>query len=136
MAFIVWNDKMTVGIAEIDNDHKKMVLMINKLFDGISEGKGKEVLTEMLEHLVEYTSVHFAREEKLFAATHYPAAAAHKKEHDEMIAWAADVQTRFNKGALVAPTLDVMVYLKDWLFDHILGSDMEYVSHFKAMGIE
>ena len=76
----------------------------------------------------------FAREEKFFTQTGYLGAEEHKKEHENFLAWITEVQARCKTGS--APlTLDVMVFLNDWLFDHILHADKAYRSHLNDMGI-
>jgi hemerythrin len=135
MPFITWNDKLSTDIEEIDSDHKKIVGMINDLYDGIAAGHGKEVIAGVLETLVSYTRFHFAHEERLFAMTSYADAEAHKVEHEQMTAWVIKTKQAFDSEALPAPSLQVMVYLKDWLFEHIMGSDQKYAPHLKAMGI-
>jgi len=134
MPFMVWNDKLSVGVAAVDADHRKLVAMINELYDGIAEGRGREALGSILDDLVAYTRFHFAREEKLFAATGYPGAVAHKKEHDSLTAQVLEIQERFRSGSLAAPSLEVLVFLKDWLFDHIIGSDRDFGPHLNAVG--
>lgn len=130
-----WNDKLSVGIEEIDGDHKKMVEMINSLYDGITVGCGKEVVGRILDDLVAYTQRHFAREKQLFAMTAYSDADEHEKEHNKMAEWVLKTQAEFNSGTLAAPSLEVMNHLKDWLFEHILTADQHYASYMKVMGV-
>jgi hemerythrin len=132
MPFMVWNDRISVGVSSIDADHKKMVGMINELFDAVVAGEGRNKLNDLLDHLVDYTRYHFAREEKILARTRYPDAAAHKREHAEMRAWMDTAWHRYRNSATSAPSLEVMIYLKGWLLDHILGSDQKFASHMKA----
>ena len=132
MPFMVWNDRLSVGVAAVDADHKKMVKMINELYDAILAGSWREKLDGLLDRLVDYTRYHFAREEELFARTGYPEAEAHKREHDEMKEWMNSASNLHRDGSLPAPSLELMNHLKDWLFDHILGSDQKFAPHMKA----
>jgi|ERR1039458_5693010 hemerythrin len=136
MAFMVWNDKLTVNIESIDADHKRMVGMINELYDAIAAGYSSVMIGTILDGLVDYTRYHFAREEKYFAMTGYLDAEAHKKEHDELTARVMEIQEQRRNGTLAAPSLDVMVFLKDWLFEHIIGSDLKFGPHLIAMGVQ
>lgn len=135
MAFMAWNDRLMTGIEAIDRDHRRLVAMINELYDAIRGAEGQPELSGMLDRLVDYTRVHFAREERLFVTTGYPLAAQHKAEHDGMVAWVTDMQQRYEAGTATAPSLQLMNALKDWLFDHILGSDQRYVKHMMASGL-
>jgi len=132
---MVWNDKLSVGVEELDEDHKKLVDMINELYDAIMAGHGKEPLAHIIDQLVDYTRFHFAHEEKLFAMTSYQDAEAHMREHRAMEAWALKTRAEFTEGSLAAPSLAVVNQLKDWVFEHILGTDKKYSSYFNAMGI-
>jgi hemerythrin len=132
MSFMVWNDRVSVGIEVIDADHKKMLGMINELYDAILAGKGRSKLNSLFERLLDYTRYHFAHEEEMFARTGYPGAAMHKQQHEEMKKWLETAQRDYRNNFSSAPSLEVMIYLKDWLFDHILGSDQRYAPHMKA----
>ena len=135
MPFMVWDDKLSVGVAVLDEDHKKLIAMINELYDAVLTNHGREVLNGILDRLVAYTSYHFAREEKLMLEAGYAGFEAHKKQHDLMSKWAVQTEFEIHKNLLPAPSLEVLNYLKDWLFDHINGSDKEYGSCLNASGI-
>jgi hemerythrin len=135
MPLMTWNDKMSVGVALLDNDHKKLVGMLNQLFDAINSGQGKESLGNILDGLVDYTKIHFANEEKLFAQTGYPDSVAHKKEHDDLTLQVVDLQARCKAGATGALSLEVMTFLKTWLVNHIQGNDKKYTPHLNGNGI-
>jgi len=136
MPLMVWNDKLSVGVAVIDEEHEKLISMINELHDAIQGGHGKDSLGKILDGLIVYTATHFAHEEKLFADTGYPAAAAHKKAHDDLRKQVLDVQEKYKAGASGALSLEVMNFLKNWLITHIQGSDKKYGPHLNAKGIQ
>lgn len=132
---MTWNEKMSVGVHALDEDHKKLVAMINELFDGINAGKGKDVVGSILDRLIRYTVEHFRREEEFFASTAYPDTAAHKKEHEKLTAEVVKVQTAFKAGATATVSLEVMNFLKNWLLNHIQVSDNRYGPHLNGKGI-
>ena len=99
MPLMNWTDKLSVGVAALDEDYKKLVGMLNELFDGVQAGRGKDQVGKTLDGLVNYTKVHFAREEKFFATTGYAASSAHKKEHDELTKQVIEVQQKYQGGA-------------------------------------
>ncbi len=127
---------MCVGVEVLDEDHRKLVAMINELYGGLRAGHGKDTLGHLLDGLVNYTKIHFAHEEQLFAQTDYPGAAAHKKEHDDLTQQVLAVQAKFKEGAVTSLSLEVMGFLKEWLTTHIQGSDPQYGPHMNASGIE
>jgi hemerythrin len=135
MPLMNWTEKLSVGVAVIDDDHKKLVGMVNELYDAMQSGHGKDSLGRILDGLVQYTKFHFAREEKFFAQTSYPAAVPHKQEHDALTRQVLDVQQKYASGASATLSLDVLHFLKDWLIKHIQGSDQKYRPHLNAKGI-
>lgn len=135
MPLMTWTEKMSVGVKQLDDDHKKLVGMVNQLYDGISTGKGKEALGPVLDGLVDYTKLHFGHEESLFAKTGYAVAAAHKREHDALTNQVLDVQAKFKAGNSATLSLEVMNFLKNWLVTHIQGSDQKYTAHLNAKGV-
>lgn len=135
MPLMSWTGKLSVGVGILDDDHRRLVAMVNELYDSMQAGHGKETLGHILNDLVQYTKVHFAREEKFFAQTGYPEGAAHKQEHDALTQQVLDVQQQYNSGASAALSIDVLRFLKNWLINHIQGSDQKYRPHLNAKGI-
>ncbi len=136
MPLMTWNNALSVNVAEIDQEHQKLVTMVNQLYDGILGGAGKDTLGKILDGLVAYTQSHFTHEEKLFDQTKYPDAAAHRKEHQDLTAQVLAVQEKYKSGATTALSMEVMNFLKNWLVNHIQGSDKRYSAHLNASGIK
>jgi len=108
MPLMTWTEKLSVGVGVLDEDHRK---------------------------LVQYTKFHFAREEKFFAETGYAAAGPHKQEHDALTRQVMEVQQKYAAGASATLSLDVLQFLKNWLINHIQGSDQKYRPHLNAKGV-
>ena len=134
MPFIEWNEKYSVHIEEIDSQHKKIFSIINRLHDAMKARKGKEVIGNLLGELVDYTYYHFATEEKYFRLCNYPHFDVHKSEHDLMRSLVADLKRKFDANTEMI-IIEVMELLKDWLSDHVLGSDQKYGSFLNKQGI-
>ncbi len=136
MPMMEWSDKLSVGVASIDVQHKKLVGMANELYDAMKAGKGKEVLDKTLDGLIAYTVSHFNYEEKLFAETAYAKTAPHKKEHADLTKQVLAIQEKMKKGVSFAQSMEVMEFLKNWLINHIMVSDKAYGPHLTAKGIK
>ncbi|MCU7835812.1 MAG: bacteriohemerythrin [gamma proteobacterium symbiont of Taylorina sp.] len=130
MAFIDWSDSLSVGYKEMDDDHKNLVGIINKLDDAIIANREFEEIGEILEELLSYTVWHFRHEERLMQTYGYPAFYEHKQEHDELTNIALAKSKTFQQGNLDVAN-DLMPFLKDWLIKHILETDMK-TGHFLA----
>jgi hemerythrin len=131
---ITWKEDYSVKIAEIDRQHQKLVALINELETAMRAGKGKEALQKTLASLVSYTQTHFAYEEKLLAAHHYPDLKAHQAEHAALAQKAVALQKQYQEQqmGLTIPTAN---FLSDWLSSHILGHDKKYTPHLTASGV-
>jgi len=135
MSLMTWTDKLSVGVSVLDEDHKRLVGMLNQLFDAMQAGRGKDTLGRILGELIDYTKVHFAREEKFFAQTRYPDAATHKQQHDALTGQVLEVQRKYAAGPSAALSVDTLQFLKGWLVKHIQGTDQKYRTHLNANGI-
>ena len=123
---IVWSDAYSVGVADLDRQHRKLIAMINQLGDLPAEKNAElsAAFHEILSGLFDYTQTHFKDEEAYLRRMGYTQLAAHEKEHAGFVAKLAT----FNMAALggMLDSVGVQRYLRDWLLSHILKSDMHY----------
>lgn len=133
MALFQWRDEFSMKVPSIDAQHRKLVDMLNELHDGMVSGQAKEKMAPLLEGLIEYTATHFAHEEEYFAAYQYPDAEPHTQEHRDLVRQVLDFKGQFDSGR-ASINMELMVFLKDWLLRHILGSDKAYSQHFVMHG--
>lgn len=134
MALITWSDSLSVKVKQFDDQHKKLVDMVNQLFDAMKTGKGNQVMADILKQLIAYTQTHFAAEERLMKQYGYPDFEAHKKEHNALVMQVLDLQKQFQEGKAVL-TQNVMTFLRDWLSKHIQGDDKKYGIFFNGKGV-
>jgi hemerythrin len=135
MAFMTWTKEMGVSVEVLDEDHRKLIEIINELHDGILAGHKKEILSAVLDRLIEYTIFHFAREEDYFAKASYSSASMHMLEHEAMVRKISNLQQRLKNAPIAMLDLELMGYLRTWLVTHIQGSDKKYGPRLNAMGI-
>ncbi|MGE4350868.1 MAG: bacteriohemerythrin [Bdellovibrionales bacterium] len=131
-----WNDKLLLGIPSIDAQHQKLVGMLNDLYAGFRAGRGREVIGPVLAGLADYTATHFKHEEVFFDQTGYAETPQHKKEHAKFVKRVLEVQAKFEKDKESVVTQDLMAFLRNWLVDHIMGTDRRYVPHLKSHGVQ
>jgi hemerythrin len=112
-------------LSDIDAQHKKLVVMINELYKAMRTGQGHAVLSSLLESLLRYTQEHFTYEEGVMKRSGYSVLPAHIEEHRALTRKVQEFRTQFLNGK-VTMTMSVMTFLKDWLQNHILGSDAAY----------
>lgn len=134
MPIIVWKDEYSVGVAGIDADHKKLISMINQLHLAMSNDRGQSLITTIISDMLDYTKMHFAKEEDYMRQAEYLGLLQHFREHEIFVQKTLDLKQRSEAGEFVL-SLEVVQFLSDWLKRHILESDMKYVPAFKKKGI-
>jgi hemerythrin len=132
-ALIEWTDELSVGIQEIDEQHKVLVGLVNEMHRAIHEHHGSETARQILDRLGDYTRIHFAVEESLMRIFDYPGYDEHKKQHEELIAQFRSYQAKVASGTAKI-SFELLHFLKLWLAQHILESDKEYAPHMLKLG--
>jgi len=122
---IEWKSTYELGIQLIDDQHKKLIDIINDVYEAQKAGTSKEMIHKALADLLEYTKYHFDAEEDLLKQHHYHEVDEHIKEHDEFVRKIKSFLNDSKSGNLVL-SLKTIDYLKDWTINHILGTDKEY----------
>lgn len=135
MALINWDASLSVNVQEIDKQHQKLIKMINKMHAAMTEGKGKAVIGKMISELANYAQIHFQTEEKYFDKFDYPHTDEHKKEHEKFVKKVSEFKEDYESGQL-GLTIQLMNFLRDWLTNHIKGSDKKYSDFFNEKGLE
>lgn len=122
MAYFEWTDDLLVGNKEIDHDHLTLISLVNELHDAIQEGKGTDILAQILHSLHMYTQEHFRREEILMEQCHYKEIEAHKLMHKRLLDQVVILQDAFDRGRskVAADTAELLRY---WLTHHIMIAD-------------
>jgi hemerythrin len=134
MAIITWSSELSVNVKEIDDQHKKLIEMMSSLHEGMLQGKGKVALAKILQDLAEYTVYHFATEERYMRKYGYVHLDPHKEEHEDFIKKVNEFIEGYRANHL-GLSIEVMNFLKEWLTEHIKGSDKGYVALFNAKGL-
>lgn len=120
-----WEGKYVLGIKEIDDQHKRLIGMINSLHDGMMGGKGREATGTVLQSMMEYALYHFKTEEDLMQKYGFEAYPAHREEHLSFMERVGEMAKRHGGGESLV-SLELNEFLKEWLSDHILSTDRKY----------
>lgn len=125
METFVWDEHFTTGLERVDEQHHRLVALINQLGESLIAGKVEEPesLQAIFGQLAEYAQYHFSEEERLseeagVAARHRD---PHHRHHVEFVEQLATMWTSRNSMANAAETLHG--FLRSWLGFHILGED-------------
>jgi hemerythrin-like metal-binding protein len=134
MELIKWNNSYSVGFDKIDEQHKQLFTLLNQLYNAMSVGKGREVITKTLDELTDYTKKHFFEEEKLMFVYSYPQYESHKALHTDFVTKIKEMRKKADAGE-VRITIELADFLKKWLVDHIIGVDKKYAEYFSQVGV-
>ena len=133
--FFTWKDEYSVGIDSIDQQHKKLLGLINQLQTAVDYSTGEEFERETLDELVAYTKDHFTFEEGLMEDNGYPDFEPHKAQHAAMIKKVGEVLAEYDKDPDTAMS-NAVEYLQNWLINHINGTDKQYSSFLIDKGVK
>ena len=124
-AKLEWTQALSVGVEEIDAQHRELFGRAARLLEGIHEGQPEE-LGQLVDYLYEYAVEHFGAEEEHMRRTKYPGYARHKAEHDRFISDVLHLAREHErKGAGAFLALKVSAWLGEWLRSHVSVADAE-----------
>ena len=123
---VVWNDAFSVGVAEMDAQHRKLLILTNQLVDchAARDGTTSKKFHDVLSGMFDYTQVHFKAEEDYLQRIGYPQVPAHEKEHAAFVEKMTAYSMAASHGVLDCE--GAYHYMREWLLSHILESDMQY----------
>ena len=125
MAVIRWRESFATGVEQFDQEHKRLVALVNLMFEAIRDKRTEEVVAQASTELVAHAVEHFAHEEQAMEALAYSDIEAHKEEHAQLRAKAEQFHTRIAQKDPAA-ALEFYHFLREWLANHILESDKAY----------
>lgn len=134
MEEIVWMNEFSVGVAKMDEQHKKLIAMINLLIADQKVLTAPETIAKLLTEMTDYAQEHFRAEEYLMSEYGYDKKDSQVVQHEEFIrkTRAFYIKSEIGPNSLSVALLE---YLKTWLVDHILQEDMQYKEFFKTKGV-
>lgn len=138
---VVWTKEYSIGIEEMDKQHQRLLVLINRL-EMISQLNStredfQDKALDVINDVINYTVLHFASEEVLLRMFEYPDYPEHKNTHDKFVAFVLkkqqDAKELFiaNKHDQMNLELDDLYqFLKKWLLGHIMKTDKQYTEFF------
>ncbi len=128
---IEWNDGMSAGIPEIDEDHKRFILLIDDLNRAIVDRMELGEIKRRLRLLCDDVVQHFAHEEKLFAQWQYPDTQTHAGKHAQVLKALDAIREKSINYDLPPEWISVSMEVKDLLIDHLMTEDMKYAEYLR-----
>jgi len=134
MEIINWKNEFSVGVQEMDDQHKKLIGMINRLIAEQHTLTDPKTIAELLTDMTDYAQVHFPAEEYLMAEYGYDRKSRQEEQHKAFI----DKTISFYSASDLGPNIlseALLDYLGIWLVNHILNEDMKYKDFFRSKGL-
>lgn len=131
--FFALSEKYSVNIKAIDEQHKELVNILNRLFVAVSKREGDLVIAAILDALINYTQTHFALEERLMSQAKYKDLVPHIAEHKKLL---SELDQLCKKHMVEEQPIyfEMLSFLKSWLKEHIQGVDTKYSEALQKAG--
>ncbi len=125
---LAWDSALSVGITEIDDQHKNLIYYINQVYKISTKELEAESVLAVLQGLIDYTVYHFSTEDKYFTLFTSKSIDAHKIAHDKFCIDVTNFVNEFKNGRM--KIADLYEYLKKWLINHIINTDVKYFKEY------
>ncbi|WP_051249704.1 bacteriohemerythrin [Maridesulfovibrio zosterae] len=133
MGTLEWHDGLNLGVKEIDDQHKELISIINKVLKAFKDGENEKSIDLLLKQLREYTIHHFSSEEKYMEKIDYPDFNEHRQLHRQLKERVKSLQSaRFHKEDIEIDQIKAL--LSKWLIHHILREDYKIAQYAKNAG--
>jgi hemerythrin len=122
MSLITWKQEFSVGVAEVDFEHRELIELINSLHDSARPGAGRDAVIESLGEIFAQIASHFALEEKMMRASLYPALLEHKQDHETLLDELRDIMDEVEDDGEYDEA-QLSIDLGRWFGDHFKTHD-------------
>lgn len=135
MEKILWDESFSVGVRDLDEQHKQIIIMVNTLIDMNDTKVDSEIISDTLTKMTRYATDHFNKEEHYMLEYGYPEYSLQKKQHQEFKRKTVDfcMETMIHNTTV---PIAIFTYLKSWWTNHILKDDMKYKKFFNERGLK
>ena len=130
-----WNEGLSLGVKQLDDDHKKLLDIINKLSTAIDESATDDVYEEIFSDLDKFVSIHFKREESFMQTCAYNDIDKHKKQHNIFASKVPEIKANFFATKDYVSAQKIVLFLTDWLVNHIINEDLKLIETFESHGL-
>jgi hemerythrin len=127
---VEWDNKYSVGIPLIDEQHKELIRLTNELYQGCLAGDdaAQDFFFNAIHKAMDYVKYHFSAEEKILENVRYPYLAEHKRQHEDFVLKMVEDVKSFQGGKKFVPN-NFVRFLKEWILSHIAIADTQYARY-------
>lgn len=135
MSIIQWTEDMSVGVERLDEHHRRLIDLTNRLGAAIASGDTERTTGSVLGELIRYVYYHFGEEERLMELAGYADLPGHRDHHRAMAEHVRGLEARFESDPAAVATADLHSFLADWLVNHIRSEDLLYRPALSPMAV-
>ena len=128
MALIFWTDALSVKNESIDDQHRQLFEIADRMFSAVAENNGQNIVESILNELETYTKTHFSHEEELLYKAQFPEYDNHCRIHQKLIKQLEEFKVKIGKKKLKTAK-EVNIFLENWIIKHILDEDKKYIDY-------
>ncbi len=125
-----WTDELSIGVPEMDEQHRKLVDLLNRFYDAVEKGERAEAVTTLLQGAKDYTNFHFNSEERFMEEIGYPELEAHRKAHQNLVSEVNLAEEKYKQGDEKA-VRGLASFLLSWIYTHIAKTDRKYAEFYR-----
>ena len=132
--FIEKSPELETGINEIDEQHSRIITLVNQLYEAFIAERSKKEIREIIKNLSDFSSYHFNTEERYFKQFGYEKASEHQQSHNLF----TDELAKFRKAYQAGKSFDIkefMLFLQNWILKHFSTDDQDFVELFIQNGL-
>lgn len=128
MPLMSWNDSYSVRNEELDNHHKELMSILNRLYGECLQVDAVNCVGPKLDELLDYADYHFKAEEQFMRSIEYFEIDDHIELHRGFAFKMAEMK-RLAPDSELESTRELIVYIGKWLLHHVLVEDKKYADY-------
>lgn len=126
-----WNKHFNIGLKTVDEQHRKLVKILNRLATLTAYKSKKQNISIVLDELIDYTCYHFKEEEEIWSKylSHNSLTHEHQKAHKNFLETVLRFKAEQHEKSVADLADEALSFLSKWLASHILDTDrhMAYI---------
>ena len=133
-SLITDSPEMLTSINEIDDQHYRIISLVNQLYEAFVQEKSKKEIKELLKNMADFTAYHFSNEERYFKQFAYENITYHLQEHKLFLEKINTFRKEYQAGKEFN-AVEILLFMKQWIENHFRDTDQDYIPLFIENGM-
>jgi hemerythrin-like metal-binding protein len=122
MPLIEWRQEFSLGVPDVDHEHRELIELINELYAHLQRQDSSVSVEDFLGEIYAKISAHFALEEKIMRERHYDQYDDHKADHERLLDEIRDIMDAYEDDAHFNES-ELAACLTAWFTEHFKTKD-------------